>query len=103
MLHVSSWGPAYVEGMDPVTRLPITRAAPSPIDRDLAEIDAAVELVRRGLAKRIRLVGLMRPDAVAAVGLARAQAAGLLFDVDRGPGGVATLTVGPRGPRQRVG
>ena len=89
--------------MDPVTRLPITRAAPSPVERDLAEVDAAIELVRRGLATRIRLVGLLRPDGAAAVGLARAQAAGLLFAVDRGPAGVVALTIGPRSDRQRVG
>jgi hypothetical protein len=88
--------------MEPVTRLPITRALPSPVERDLAEIDTAIELVRRGLATRIRLVGLMRPDGVASVGLARAQAAGLLFVVDREPDGVASLTVGPRIHRQRV-
>ena len=89
--------------MDPVTRLPITRAVPSPVERDVAEIDAAIELVRRGLATRIRLVGLMRPDGAAAVGLARAQAAGLLFAVDRGADGVASLTIGPRTNRQRAG
>ena len=89
--------------MEPVTRLPITRAAPSPIERDMAEIDAAIELVRRGLATRIRLVGLLRPEGAAAVGLARAQAAGVLFSVERPPDGGASLTVGPRADRQRAG
>ena len=88
--------------MDPITRLPANRASASPVERDLAEIDAAIELVRRGLATRIRLIGLLRPDGVAAIGLAHAQAAGVRFDVDRGPDGVA-LTVGPRSHLQRVG
>lgn len=88
--------------MDPITRLP-NRASASPIERDLAEIDAAIELVRRGIATRIRLVGLMRPDGVAAIGLAHAQAAGLRFEVDRVQAGPVAVTVGPRGPLQRVG
>jgi hypothetical protein len=89
--------------MDRITRLPITRASASPIERDLAEIDTAIELVRRGVATRIRLVGLLRPDGVAAIGLAHAQAAGLRFEVDRGPAGGAALTIGPRRNLPRVG
>lgn len=83
--------------MEPVTRLPITHVMSDPIDRDTAEIDAAIELVRLGLATRVRLVGLMRPDAAAAIGLARAQAAGVLFEMDRAPAGNTSLTIGPQG------
>jgi hypothetical protein len=89
--------------MDPISHLPLAPDAPSAADHDLAEIDAAIELVRRGVATRIRLLGLTRLDAVAGVGLARAQAAGLRFDVERGLEGNTSLTVGPRTNRQRVG
>ncbi|MFL5640815.1 MAG: hypothetical protein ACJ77O_03990 [Chloroflexota bacterium] len=89
--------------MDPITHLPATRPSASPLERDLAEVDAAIELILSGLATRIRLVGLLRPDGVAPIGLAHAQAAGLAFEVDRGQEGAAVLTVGPRAHRQRVG
>ena len=84
--------------MDPITQLPSTRAPLHPLDRDLAEIDAAIGLVVRGVATRVRLVGLMRPDALAAVGLARSQSAGVRFEIDRGANGDVAMTLGPRLP-----
>jgi hypothetical protein len=89
--------------MDPMTPVPNTYSSLDQLTRDLAEIDAAIALVVGGVATRVRLVGLARPDATAAVALARSQAAGLRFEVDRGRDGIASLTVGPRGNRQRVG
>jgi hypothetical protein len=89
--------------MEPVTHLPTTPSSADPAARDLAEIDAAIGLVASGMATRIRLVGLARSNQVAAIGLARAQAAGLTFEVDRTPDGPTTLTIGPRGAHQRVG
>ena len=82
--------------MDPITRLPSTHAPLDPLERDLAEIDAAISLVVAGVATRVRLVGLMRPDALAAVGLARSQTAGIGFEIDRGANGVVAMTLGPR-------
>ena len=93
-----SWAAAYGQDMDAVTRLPTTRASLDPIDRDLAEIDAAIGLVLGGLATRVRLVGLMRPDSTAAVGLARSQAAGIRFEMQHDPAGMTSVTVGPRLP-----
>jgi hypothetical protein len=80
--------------MDRPTLLPFPAVPSDPLERDLAEIDAAIGLVSRGLARRVRLVALARPDAVAATGLARAQAAGVGFTIDRGSSGIA-VTVGP--------
>jgi hypothetical protein len=81
--------------MDQSTLLPFPDASTDPVTRDLVEIDAAIDLVSRGLASRVRLVGLLRPDAVAAIGLARAQGALVGFSLDRGVSGGA-ITVGPR-------
>ena len=54
--------------------LPSPGAPTDSEERDLAEIDAAIELVRQGMAARVRLVGLRRPETVAGAGLAHAQA-----------------------------
>jgi hypothetical protein len=72
------------------------RAAPSSAaERDLVEIDAAIALVVEGHARRVRLVGLADPEAVAPVGLARAQVAGVGFRMVSN-GDPAVLTFGPR-------
>jgi hypothetical protein len=84
--------------MDPVTRLPVAHSSVDPLDRDLVEVDAAISLVVAGLATRVRLVALGRPDRAASVALARAQAAGIRFEVDHGVDGTAAMTVGPRLP-----
>lgn len=62
---------------------------------ELAEIDAAIGMVVAGLARRICLVALAHPEAIAAVALARAQAADVGFHLDRDPGGAVRLTFGP--------
>lgn len=64
------------------------------IDIDIREIDSAIAMVANGSAFRVRLVGLHAPDDVAAIALARAQAAGIPFTVDR-LGMTARLTFGP--------
>lgn len=92
----ASWGPDYVQGMEPIAFLPAPGAPTDVDEHDLAEIDAAIELIRRGLAARVRLVGLRGPETVAAAGLARAQAAELQFSLDRGAVGAVALTIGPR-------
>ena len=69
--------------------------ASSGIDaRDVVEIDAAIAMVGSGLATRVRLVGLARPEAAAGVGLAHAQDAGVVVSLDRSPAGIA-ITIGP--------
>lgn len=67
-------------------------------EADLAEVEAAVAMVRAGGAARIRLVGLHDAARIAGVAAARAQAAGLAFRLDpRDPqGGVVSLPIGPR-------
>jgi hypothetical protein len=72
-------------------RLP---TAEDQIEADLREVDVAIEMVARGAAVRVRLVGLNEADAIAPIALARAQFAGVDFRVDR-DGGATRLTFGP--------
>jgi hypothetical protein len=81
-----------METSDPVVWL---RPRADPFETDLAHVDAAVELVRRGAAVRVRLAGLRDPEGLAQVALARAQAADMAFGVDR-DGDAMTLTIGPK-------
>jgi hypothetical protein len=62
---------------------------------DIAEIDAAIELVRRGAAVRVRLAGLRDARAVAPIAVVHAQRAGVAFGTQR-DGWSMTLTFGPR-------
>jgi hypothetical protein len=80
--------------MDALGLRALSLVAIDPIERDLAEVDAAIALVTRGLATRVRLVGLMRTEALAGPGLARSQAAGVGFGLDSA-GSTPALTVGP--------
>jgi len=82
--------------MQPINFLPAPGAPTDSAEQDLVEIDAAIELIRQGLAARVRLVGLRTPETVAGAGLAHAQAGHVEFSVDRGPGGDVALTIGPR-------
>jgi hypothetical protein len=82
--------------VDPITLLPFPNASVDPIERDVAEIDAALGLVARGLATRVRLVGLLRPEAAAETALAHAQEADVAFSLERETDGTVVLTVGPR-------
>ena len=79
---------AYAD--DPVPLHPTS----DPIDFDLSEVDIAVALVTGRIATRVRLVGLIEPDQVAPIALARAQAAELEFEVDRTPTSTV-LIIGP--------
>lgn len=81
-----------METSDPVVWL---RPRTDPFEMDMAQVDAAVELVRLGAALRVRLAGLRDPETLAQVALARTQAADLEFSVDR-DGDAVTLTIGPR-------
>jgi hypothetical protein len=73
----------------------LPRVRTDPFELDVANLEAAVELVRTGLAHRVRLVGLSQPADLAPIGLARAQAADVDFAVDRHDNAL-TLTIGPR-------
>jgi len=63
----------------------------------LMEIDVAIALVERGLARRIRLCGLQAIEHAAGPGLARAQAAGVAFSLERdpAPNGAVSIVIGP--------
>jgi hypothetical protein len=83
-----------------IIRLPI---AHDPIEADLREIDAAIEMIVRGAARRVRLAGLTAADEIAAIALARAQAAGVELHVERDRNGTR-FTLGPYGaelPRRK--
>jgi hypothetical protein len=68
-----------------------------PLEIARAEIDVAIELVRRGQARRVRLCGLSAGERAAGSGLARAQAAGVRFALERevAPGLAVSLVIGP--------
>jgi hypothetical protein len=68
-----------------------------PLEIALAEIEVAIELVRRGQARRVRLVGLAAAERAAGVGLARAQEAGVRFALERSTerGQAISILIGP--------
>ena len=74
------------------------RIAPvaDPLEIALSEIDVAIELVRRGQARRVHLTGLVAGELAAGEGLARAQAGGVAFSLERSavPEAVS-LVIGP--------
>jgi hypothetical protein len=74
-----------------ILRLP---SADDPVEADLREVDVAIEMVARGAAVRVRLVGLHAADEIAPIALARAQFAGVDFRIDR-DGPATRLTFGP--------
>ena len=73
---------------------------PRPFDAlavDTAEVDAAIELVRRGAAVRVRLASLRNAKAVAQIAVVHAQRAGVAFSTER-DGTSLTLTFGSSQP-----
>jgi hypothetical protein len=85
--------------VDHVDPIPFPRAV-EPSDEDienaLAEVDAAIALVRRGAAVRIRLIGFALVETIAAIAAAHAQLAGVGFQVDRPEvAGALAIIVGP--------
>jgi hypothetical protein len=75
--------------------LPMTMAPATRLDaavRDLADVDAAIELVSRGAVDRIRLVGLRDPDGAAALAAAHGLAADVVLALER-DGRHATLVI----------
>lgn len=82
--------------MDATAPVPFPHPSLDPIEHDLAEIEAAIDLVAGGIATRVQLVGLIRPEAIAPTGLARAQLRGVRFSLDRRGEAPPAVTVGPR-------
>lgn len=69
------------------------------LELDLVEVEAAIELVTRGVATRITLAGLRDPEGVAAAALVSAQSAGVRFALERSDGSsTAAIRIGPRMP-----
>ena len=68
-----------------------------PLEIALAEIEVAIALVQRGQARRVRLCGLAASERAASQGLARAQAEGIQFGLERGdpPDHAVSLVIGP--------
>ena len=77
-------------------QLPV--ADPEAPARTLAELVAAIDLVARGVARRVVVVGEADVDAVAAQALAHAQLAGVRFSLVRDHPGSPLVVVGPRQP-----
>lgn len=81
--------------MDTADLIVLPRLQTERFEMDLVQVDAAIELVRRDAATRVRLVGLADAGDLASTALARAQRAGVAFAIERGDSGL-TLTIGPR-------
>lgn len=71
---------------------------PDPLEVALREIDIAVDLVSSGRARVVELVGLPAAERAAGFGVAKAQAAGVRFTVQRSgnASGSVSLRIGPR-------
>lgn len=65
-------------------------------ERTLAEIDAAITMVSRGVARTVRLVNLPAAGEMAFDAAARAQAAGVAFSLQGDDPASSTMIVGPR-------
>jgi hypothetical protein len=69
---------------------------PDATERTLAEIDAAIAMVSRGVARTVRLVNMPAAGAMAFDAAARAQAAGVAFSLQGNDPDSSTMIVGPR-------
>ena len=70
-----------------------------PLERDLLEVEAAIELVLQGLATRVRLTNLSRPDAAAGHAVAATGGLALRVTLEGSAGEPRTLTIETAGPR----
>jgi hypothetical protein len=68
-------------------------ASCDPLEFDLHEIEAAIELVAQGTARSVTIVGLRRPEAVAGSGVVLAQSARVAFALTRDGDGRPTVTI----------
>lgn len=81
--------------MDRSDPIPFPVEGPEQLERTLAEIDGAIELVARDEARVVYLTGLPRIEQAAPLGAARAQRSGVLFRLEGDPGSSLTVVVGP--------
>jgi hypothetical protein len=85
-----------VEHIEPIAFPRALEPSEEDLDDALAEVDAAIALVRRGAAVRVRLIGFALAEAVAGLAAAHAQLAGVGFQIDRRDVGAAlAIIVGP--------
>lgn len=70
-------------------------ASGDPLESDLVEVDAAIGLIAAGAATRVRLANLRRPEALAAIALARSREAGIRFTTERRGGSLALTFASP--------
>jgi dienelactone hydrolase len=85
-----------VEHIDPIPFPHAIEPSDQDLENALAEVDAAIALVGRGAAVRIRLIGFALAGAVAGLAAAHAQLAGVGFQLDRpGVAGAVAIIVGP--------
>jgi hypothetical protein len=75
--------------------IPFPRASEARFEADLVQVQAAIDLVADGVARRVFLTGLVDPKAAASLGAALAQRFGVALGLDR-ENGRRTLRVGPR-------
>ncbi len=68
-------------------------ADPAPLERELLDIDAAIELVLSGVATRVHIANLSRPDAAAARAAADASGLPVRVRLVRGDGTGRTVFV----------
>lgn len=70
---------------------------PDPLEVAHSEIEVAIRLVVSGGARIVQLSGLEAAERAAALGLAKAQAAGVEFALQRSDsvGGTVSLRIGP--------
>jgi hypothetical protein len=86
-----------VEDIEPTPFPRALEPSDEDVEKALAQVDAAIALVSRGAAVRIRLIGFPLADMVAGLAAAHAQLAGVTFQIDRlDPAGAAAMIVGPR-------
>ena len=85
-----------MENREPIAFPRAVEPTDEDLDRALAEVDAAIALVRGGAAVRIRLIGFALAEMVAGLAAAHAQLAGVRFQVDRAEvAGALAVIVGP--------
>jgi hypothetical protein len=85
-----------MENREPIAFPRAVEPTDEDLDRALAEVDAAIALVRGGAAVRIRLIGFALAEMVAGLAAAHAQLAGVRFHVDRAEvAGAVAVIVGP--------
>jgi hypothetical protein len=87
---------SYLRFMESTRPIRLPAAVEASRERDQVEISAAIELVVRGAATRVVVAGLRDVESIAADALARAQAAGVRFNLTRAAAtGAISVVVGP--------